>query len=178
MPLQKCNCSSRGKSIQSQRWGPPSLLSPLWEMGHFHHPNYVIPLGEMIESWVEGRGHVLACILISSSNSLSLFSPPRCKKFAVLSQGWNMDFESYQHLIFASKRLLTVHSNSTEVANQNRYWLGRAKVKETLGEGFGCWCKPWVTPFTKVHLPVACLGGSGSPSCPQCSGWVEEKQLH
>lgn len=83
-----------------------------------------------------GQGHVLARILISSSSSLSLFFPPRCKKFVVLlCQGGNIDFRSYQHLMFASKRLLTVHSNSTEVANQNRYWLSKAKVKETLREG-------------------------------------------
>lgn len=57
-----------------------SLLSPLWETGHSRRPDYVILLGEMIESWVEGRGHVLARILISSPNSLSLFFSPRCKK--------------------------------------------------------------------------------------------------
>jgi len=44
-------------------------------MGHSHHPDYVILLGEMISSSVEGQGHVLACILISSPNTLSLFCP-------------------------------------------------------------------------------------------------------
>lgn len=131
MPLQKCNCSSRGKSIQSQGWG---ALSGKWGTS-------IIPImSSCLGRWLnpEWRDQD-TCLHISWSPPLTachFYFLPRCKKFVVLlSQGWNIDFRSYQHLIFASKRLLTAHSNSTKVANHNRHWLSRAEVKEMLGEG-------------------------------------------
>lgn len=62
------------EKLQPWCFRAPSLLSPLWKLGHSPHPNYVIQ--GMTESGMEGQGHVFAHILISSPNNLSLFFFP------------------------------------------------------------------------------------------------------
>lgn len=114
---------------------PPSR--PLSGNGTFLSPQLCHPAWKCTNS--EQRDGV--CISLCISSPPPLLSPCFPKMWNVFFCYLEVGIQILEAISISTKRLLTVHSYNTEAGNQNWYRLGTAGVTDTLGKGFGCWCK-------------------------------------